>query len=154
MPLKGVRRVRTAMTEEIRHIAEGKTYEVLWKVGTVASGNATQLTPVDTGFLINSLYQHVTKSGSGVVLQVGYMARYAKWVHDMPGTLMGQPREDFGKTNNLSDFGPKQVVSFGGGTGKGYYWDPNAEPEFLRKAFEEPEYFEEIWQTIVRGYKK
>lgn len=46
---------------------------------------------------------------------------------------MGQPREHFGKTNNLSDFGPKQVVEFGGGTGKGYYWDPNAEPEFCAR---------------------
>ncbi|HBE7334445.1 HK97 gp10 family phage protein [Escherichia coli] len=152
MPLKGVRRVRMKMTEEIRNIADKKTYEVLWLVGNVASGLASGMTPVDTGFLINSMYQTVEKNGNGLCLRVGYTARYAEWVHDMPGTLMGEPREHFGKTNNLSDFGPKQVVEFGGGTGKGYYWDPNAEPEFLRKAFEEPDNFNEIWNTIKLGY--
>ena len=71
----------------------------------------------------------------------------------MPGTLKGQPREHFGKTNNLSDFGPKQVIEFGGGTGKGKYWDPNAEPEFLRKAFEDPNNADDIYKEIVEGYK-
>lgn len=50
MPLKGVRRVRMKMTEEIRNIADKKTYEVLWIVGNVASGLASGMTPVDTGF--------------------------------------------------------------------------------------------------------
>ena len=84
MPLKGVRRVRMKMTEEIRNIADRKTYEVLWIVGTVASGLASGMTPVDTGFLINSMYQTVEKSGNGLCLKVGYTARYAEWVKNNP----------------------------------------------------------------------
>ena len=145
MPLKGVRRVRMKMTEEIRNIADKKTYEVLWIVGNVASGLASGMTPVDTGFLINSMYQTVEKNGNGLCLRVGYTARYAEWVHDMPGTLKGQPREHFGKT--------REGVELGGGTGKGNYWDPNAEPEFLRKAFEEPDNADDIYKTIIEGYK-
>ncbi|MCP5727104.1 HK97 gp10 family phage protein, partial [Klebsiella pneumoniae] len=35
----------------------------------------------------------------------------------------------FGKT--------REGTEFGGGTGKGNYWDPHGEPQFLKKGFDE-----------------
>ena len=92
-----------------------------------------ELTPIDTGNLINSGYRNVRPLPDGYEGTVGYTAKYAEWVHEMPGTLKGQPREDFGRTSRYSDFGPVIPVAFGGGTGIGNYWDPNAEPKFLEK---------------------
>ncbi len=153
MPIRGVKRVRERLKQELKEITDKKTHEVLWRVGMLAGGFAANMTPVDTGFLINSQFQYIGHTAEGMQLRLGYTARYAEWVHNMPGTLKGQPREHFGKTNNLSDFGPKQVIEFGGGTGKGKYWDPNAEPEFLRKAFEDPNNADDIYKEIVEGYK-
>lgn len=84
------------------------------------------LTPVDTGNLINSIGRTVQPLSDRVIGTVYYGARYAKWVHNMSGKLKGQPRADFGVT--------RAGVAFGGGTGQGNYWDPNAEPQFLLKA--------------------
>jgi len=47
----------------------------------------------------------------------------------MSGKLKGLPRTHFGKT--------RAGQEFGGGTGKGNYWDPHGEPQFLTKGFEE-----------------
>ncbi|WP_215268820.1 hypothetical protein [Escherichia coli] len=145
MPIKGVKRVRERLKQELKEITDKKTHEVLWRVGMLAGGFAANMTPVDTGFLINSQFQYIGSTAEGLQLRLGYTARYAEWVHDMPGKLKGQPRENFGRTSD--------GVEFGGGTGKGKYWDPNAEPEFLRKAFEDPNHADDIYKEIVEGYK-
>lgn len=103
---------------------------------------ADLLTPIDTGNLLRSRFREVTKSGNGWVGRYGYTAAYAAAVHGMPGKLDGQPRAHFGKT--------KAGQEFGGGTGNGNYWDPNAEPEFLTKGFER-DGLEKIRQIIVKG---
>lgn len=143
MPIKGVKRVRERLKQELKEITDKKTHEVLWRVGMLAGGFAANMTPVDTGFLINSQFQYIGNTAKGMQLRLGYTARYAEWVHNMPGTLKGQPREHFGKTS--------EGVEFGGGTGKGKYWDPNAEPEFLRKGIDEN--LGEITREIERGYQ-
>ncbi|HCX7338474.1 TPA: hypothetical protein OZ525_001332 [Escherichia coli] len=145
MPIKGVKRVRERLKQELKEITDKKTHEVLWRVGMLAGGFAANMTPVDTGFLINSQFQYIGNTAEGMQLRLGYTARYAEWVHNMPGELKGQPREHFGKTS--------EGVEFGGGTGKGKYWDPNAEPEFLRTAFEDPNNADDIYKEIVEGYK-
>ncbi|HAW7813108.1 hypothetical protein AM272_05375 [Escherichia coli] len=143
MPIKGVKRVRERIKQELKEIADKKTAEVLWRVGMIGGGYAALLTPVDTSFLINSQYQEIDNTPAGMQLRLGYTARYAEWVHDMPGKLKGQPRENFGRTSD--------GVEFGGGTGNGEYWDPNAEPEFLRKGIDEN--LGEITREIERGYQ-
>ncbi|HIB7274371.1 TPA: hypothetical protein ACWXM4_001403 [Escherichia coli] len=143
MPIKGVKRVRERLKQELKEITDKKTHEVLWRVGMLAGGFAANMTPVDTGFLINSQFQYIGNTAEGMQLRLGYTARYAEWVHDMPGKLKGQPRENFGRTSD--------GVEFGGGTGKGKYWDPNAEPEFLRKGINEN--LGEITREIERGYQ-
>lgn len=143
MPIKGVKRVRERIKQELKEIADKKTAEVLWRVGMIGGGYAALLTPVDTSFLINSQYQEIDNTPAGMQLRLGYTARYAEWVHDMPGKLKGQPRENFGRTSD--------GVEFGGGTGNGEYWDPNAEPEFLRKGIDEN--LGKITREIERGYQ-
>lgn len=125
----------------------GKTERALNKLMFAASAAAAEFTPVDTGNLINSRFVSVTNMGSFVDARVGYTAEYARWVANMPGKLKGQLRAHFGRTSNRSEFGPVQAYEFGGGTGKGRYWDPSAEPDFLNKGFNRA--LEEDWPLIV-----
>ena len=111
------------LTDRLRDIEAEKMPAMSRAIGTAISDQAALKTPVDTSTLINSRYVVVTDYLGLIETKVGYSANYARAVHDMPGTLMGQPRADFGSTAD--------GVAFGGGTGKGRYWDPNAEPKFL-----------------------
>lgn len=74
------------------------------------------MTPRETSTLINSQFTDVQKIGTRWRVRIGYTAEYAKAVHDAPGTLKGTNTE-------------RQ-------SGKGVYWGPSGEPEFLRKAGE------------------
>ncbi|MDS1650674.1 hypothetical protein [Escherichia coli] len=129
MPLIGVKQVRDNLKKEIRRIDDQVTARVLYQIGVMASGWAALITPIDTSNLVNSMFAHLDNRASGIALQVGYTARYALWVHESSGKMKGQKRKD----------------------GKGEYWDPNAEPEFLKKAFEQN--MDAIWRIVVRGYK-
>jgi len=90
-------------------------------------GEAQSRTPVDDGILRNSAFFRSFRVGRqrGPFAVIGYTAEYAPWVHEMPETLRGQPRSDFGRT--------RAGQSFGGGSGKGFYWD-GGENQFLAKA--------------------
>lgn len=125
MPVKGIERVKRNMRTTFKVIAEDKTHDALYAVLLQGSLLSATITPQDTGTLVNSLYKPVVKGASG---QVGYMVNYAQWVHEMPGTLRGKPRADFGRT--------RSGTGFGGGTGRGNYWSPNGEPHFLNVAFD------------------
>ena len=136
MPMKHkavIERIKRQLREEIEEIKKDAA-TAAYVIANEVLNTAVMDTPKDTGTLVNGYYVNVEENADGAHATVGNTARYAFWVHEMPGTLKGQPREHFGKTNNLSDFGPKQVVEFGGGTGKGCYWDPDADPKFLERA--------------------
>lgn len=126
MAIKGLKQVRTNIKRELGRNVSEKAARAMNVAGSIIAGYATLMTPIDTSTLINSQYRRVTVQGSVVVAAIGYTAKYAKWVHDAPGTLMGQPRAHFGQN--------RAGASFGGGSGKGNYWSPNAEPQFLTKA--------------------
>lgn len=110
-------------------------------------GESLELVPVDFGFLKNSSFTQVTENNISVTGTVGYTAKYAAYVHEAPMTLKGKPRKHFGQTSNNGKFGPKQVVKFGGGSGRGHYWD-SGENKFLEKAFFRN--VSEIKQILVR----
>lgn len=97
------------------------------------STNTAPMVPIDTSNLINSEFRRTMQTTTGWSGEIGYGAEYALAVHNAPGTLKGEPREDFGMTSNRSEFGPVIPKAFGGGTGTGNYWDPDAEPRFLEK---------------------
>lgn len=129
MPLSGLKAVRDNLRKELQKIEDRVTARVLFQIGVEASAWAVLITPIDTGTLVNSMFAHLDTRSSGIALQVGYTARYAKWVHESAGKMKGQKRKG----------------------GAGDYWDPNAEPEFLKKAFEQN--MDAIWQIVVRGYR-
>lgn len=138
MAVKGIERVKRNYKRTVERIAgpvsEGAIYAVLSQGGAMAA----TMTPMDTSTLINSQYApQISVQGGKVKGQIGYTADYASAVHEAPGKLKGQPRADFGRTGVHSDYGPRVPVAFGGGTGVGNYWDPNAEPGFLTKGFEQ-----------------
>jgi len=98
----------------------------LQAAGLFIKNTAKNMTPVDTGFMKNSAFTSTDNgTGSGPRLRVGYTAKYAPWVHEMPMKLKGEPRSHFGTT--------RAGQEFGGGTGKGNYWD-SGENKFLEKA--------------------
>jgi hypothetical protein len=137
-----------SLEQELRSYKEGRTERALNRLLFDASAMGAEFTPVDTSNLINSRFVSVTDFAQYIEGKVGYTARYAKWVANMPGTLKGKPRAHFGRTSNRSEFGPKQSYEFGGGTGRGRYWDPNAEPDFLNKGMRRA--IEESWPAIVK----
>lgn len=124
-------------TESIIGTIKVKSEKAVTIACVIGRGHATNLTPVDLSTLINSQYMRIEKTEAGWRGTVGYTARYAKWVHNAPGTLMGQPRAHFGVTSNRSRVGPQKPKEFGGGSQTGKYWDPNAKPKFLKLGFEE-----------------
>ena len=141
MGVKGIERVRTRVGQVFADIRKDKTRDALYAILSEGSAVAATITPVDTSFLVNSMTKPQISGTSG---SVGYMAEYAKWVHAMSGKLKGQPRGDFGTT--------RSGTSFGGGTGKGRYWDPNGEPQFLTKGFDRikpgiPKILEQIYRV-------
>src|SRR5690606_1839482 len=136
MPAKGMTQVKSNLTKLFETIAGPMTEKTVTEVISIGGLYADLLTPIDTSNLINSRYRSVTRTAEGWTGKYGYTAKDAAAVHGMSGKLKGQPREHFGMTSNRSEFGPKKPEAFGGGTGVGNYWDPDAEPEFLRKGFE------------------
>lgn len=133
MPVRGLdqtRRNLEKLTEQIRgRMSERALTEAL----IVAEGYAASLTPMDTGHLLQSMFREVKPHGNGYTGRIGYTANYAAAVHAMPGTLRGQPRDQKNP-------------------GRGDFWDPDAEPEFLTKAIERDGY-RDIQATLRKHMK-
>lgn len=145
MPVKGLKEVRNSLHKLIGEISGPMSEKALTEVLIDAAGFAALMTPIDTSNLINSQFRKVENVDGKVRGTLGYTAAYAAAVHEMSGKLKGQPRQDFGVT--------RAGESFGGGTGVGNYWDPDAEPGFLRKAFEDADAVSAITATIKRNMK-
>lgn len=138
MTVKGINKVKAGFQQIAGTIEETRTEAAIYAILSEGGAIAQTMVPVDTSTLINSQYApQIEKTTVGMTGYIGYTAKYAGWVHEMPGTLKGLPREHFGKTGNQSEFGPRQVVDFGGGTLTGRYWDPDAEPQWLTKGFQQ-----------------
>lgn len=129
MAIKGMAQVRSNVRKRLTLAIPSHAERAMHIATSIIGGYATLMTPVDTSNLINSQYRIVKNTGTKVVAAIGYTAKYAAAVHEMSGKLMGQPRANFGVT--------RTGVAFGGGTGRGNYWDPSGEPQFLSKAGDE-----------------
>lgn len=130
--VSGLNEVIKRLNAEIKKIKNGSE-QGLVKAGLLVRRESQLKTPVDTGNLKASAYTDPQRTSRGMIVEIGYTSEYAPWVHEMPGKLKGQPRASFGATSAGKEFG--------GGTGKGFYWDPQgkAEPYFLKKALVESE---------------
>lgn len=130
MAVKGIQRVKSRFKAVVSEIDGPRTEKALHMILSEGAALAKTMTPMDTGNLLNSQTRPEIRHSSGKSVGIiSYTARYAAAVHNAPGKLKGQPRADFGHT--------RAGVAFGGGTGKGNYWDPRAEPGFLTKGFEQ-----------------
>lgn len=127
--VRGVEQVKANIDRIIGDIKGRKVVRAIQSALILGSTRAAYYTPIDTSTLINSQFREMSVNGTRVTGRVGYTANYAAFVHSMPGKLKGQPRAHFGKTRAGSEFG--------GGSGKGNYWDPHGEPQFLKKGFDE-----------------
>lgn len=145
MPMKHkavIEKVKRQLQESIKEISRDAA-KAAYEIAITAESYAKLDTPRDTGALVNSYYITIDENYDGAHATLGNTARYAFWVHEMPGTLKGQPREHFGKTS--------KGVEFGGGSGRGDYWDPDAYPKFLERALEE---HHSEYMDIARKYLK
>lgn len=136
MPVKGLKEVRQRLKKEMENISGTLPEKTLLEVLIVASGFAATMTPIDTSNLINSQFRRVETSGTKVKGIMGYTAEYAAAVHEKPGTLLN--------TNT-----PRSKSD----PSRGNVWDPDAEPEFLRKAFEDPDARADIDAVVKRRMK-
>jgi len=136
MPVKGLKEVRQAVRKAFVDISGPRAEKTLTEVLITAAGFAATMTPIDTSNLINSQYRKITAYGTRVVGAIGYTAAYAAAVHDAKGTLKG--------TNT-----PRSTSD----PSRGNFWDPDAEPEFLRKAFEDSDARAAIDAIVKRGMK-
>jgi hypothetical protein len=134
MPVKGLKEVRVQLKKIFGDIKGPKAEKTLTEVLITAAGFAATMTPIDTSNLINSQYRKITAYGTRVVGAIGYTAAYAAAVHDKKGTLQGKnvPRDK----NDPS---------------RGNVWDPDAEPGFLKKAFEDSDARAAIDAIVKRG---
>lgn len=133
MPVRGLEQTRRNLKRLTDRISGSMTEKALTEVLIIGEGYAASLTPMDSGHLLQSMYREIKPVGKGFRARLGFTANYAAAVHAMPGTLKGQPRDP----NDPS---------------RGDFWDPDAEPEFLTKAFERDGY-RDIQATLRKHMK-
>lgn len=129
MPITGLDHVRRNVTLALGKIAGPLAEKTLQEVLIVAGASAASMTPMDTGNLSRSQYRRIEPGNGKVTAMLGYTAAYAAAVHARPGTLKGKDRPG----------------------GRGVYWGPSGEPQFLTKAFEENR--DAIDFVVARGMK-
>lgn len=116
MPARGIHRVRLGLKRTILEIDQKRSNAAVYAILSQGAALAQTMTPIATGFLVNSQYApRIEQREGNTTGHVGYTALYAAAVHEALGKLRGQPRLN----------------------GDGRFWDPNAEPGFLKKGFEE-----------------
>lgn len=130
MTVKGINRVRRNIRAIVKDIEVRRTEEAISAILTSGAGKAKTMTPISTSNLINSQYAPQIEQGQGKTTgHIGYTASYAGAVHGIENPSSGRPRPN----------------------GNGNFWDPNAEPEFLAKGFEEIK--PQIPAILARIYK-
>lgn len=55
-------------------------------IGAYLKGKTLPLTPIDDGDLRNSIFYSTDNAKDGARLRVGFTAKHAPWVHEMPGS--------------------------------------------------------------------
>lgn len=82
MKLEGMDKVLGNLNRAIAGI-KGRTYAGLLKAGLFVQGEAMKETPRDTGHLVGSAYTQGLEKGERPVVEIGYSASYAPFVHEI-----------------------------------------------------------------------
>lgn len=61
---------------------ERKAARAMTQALVLGASEASVMTPIDTGTLLNSQFKQVRKDGTRIIGTVGYTADYARFVHD------------------------------------------------------------------------
>lgn len=115
MAIRGVPQLKRRMRAVLTGVIPEKAERAVQAAAVTGGALANSYAPVEYGFLRGSQYRKVESQGTRKVGMVAYTAAYAAAVHESSGTLTGQPRP----------------------SGRGNYWDPDAQPGFLSKGFED-----------------
>lgn len=83
--LKGVDTVLRNLNFAFENIRDGSKKAIRTALLSV-KGLTMVYTPVDTSFLISGIYTLVDDSSGTVIGEIGFVASYAPYVHEMPGT--------------------------------------------------------------------
>lgn len=127
--LRGIRQAVERTSQIVNEVIATKAVRALKSATYIIRTESATLTPIDTSNLINSQFDVVEINGTRITGKVGYTARYAYYVHEASGKLIGKPRR----------------------SGKGNYWDPEGEPKFLELAANRTK--ELVYRTIRREMK-
>jgi len=95
--IRGRREVLRNLNREIRNI-EGDISRGLLAAGVFVEGESNEIVPHDKGVLINSSFVDLQRSRGRGAVRVGYNAKYADFVHEMPET------NNFSKPGTSSGF--------------------------------------------------
>ena len=71
------------LTRQIGKI-EGRTRAGMQEVGLKVKGEAMRITPMRTGNLVNGAFYSTDTVRKGPRVRIGYTAKYAPYVHEMP----------------------------------------------------------------------
>lgn len=129
MAIRGLKEARANTQRVFRKTIPELAHKTVVEVLIMGRVFTLELIPMDTGTLANSAYISHGANRAGAWGQLGFTAAYAAEVHESSGILKGQPRT----------------------TGRGNYWDPDAEPEFLAKGFDRNN--TEFDKIVARGMK-
>lgn len=127
--LRGLNEARQKTLAIIDDVIGLKAVRAIKSANYIIRTEAAVLTPIDTSTLINSQFDVVEINGTRITGKVGYTARYAYYVHEASGKLMGKPRAN----------------------GNGLYWNPDGEPKFLELAGRNTK--ELVYRTIRKEMK-
>ena len=126
--MAGQKKLRSAFDRYVKKVTEQQTEKAVTMLLIQIQLRSATMVPVATGNLINSEFRRTMPTMTGWSGEVGYGAGYAKYVHDATGKLLG-------KNQQRSASNP----------GLGNAWDPNGQPEFLKKG---------AWQAINLDWPK
>lgn len=129
MAIKGMAQVRKNINRQLKMVIPAQAEKALHIATSIIGGYASLMTPVDTSTLINSQYRRVATGSGKVIASIGYTAAYAAYVHGAKGKMKGIPRA----------------------SGRGNYWSPDAEPQFLSKAGDDN--LNEIDKAVLEAMK-
>lgn len=81
----GLEKVTRNLNSQIKKI-KGRTKAGMWRAGLLVRREAVIITPVDTGNLRNSAFVNSYDTKRGPVVDIGFTASYAPFVHEIDAT--------------------------------------------------------------------
>lgn len=110
--MKGLDQALKELNKRVSAI-KNVTVDGLLAGGLIIQADAQRHVPVEYGVLRQSAYTRKVRGGNSPLVEIGFTAEYAPYVHEnLEMKLVGLPRP----------------------SGKGVYWGPQGEPRFLANA--------------------